>query len=354
MMSERARGLWLLLLGVVTGLLALAALTVVALAAAPDKSAGVSMAYRVPYATVVEAVRAVSADGVIRGTFQYESDTTINGANESSTSPAFPRWGGPGKVFYKTRPGAIAPAHFAGSRDRGAVTVRYVVEPWQAGQTRVTIEAVYVEDSHHGRHLSEGFVEKAEFDEIGDQLKNSGVPGGGPAPEAPERNPGPQKPRQEVQAPSRQQEFKQDRPAPVAAAIPAEPLGRTYPGTEEDLRKALQQLGAFDAAALPVLEGFAAMGPESLGHYDRPYYQFRIEFAPGGPGRTTVHLQAVVTARYTEAAGSRPEYRSVPSNGRLEADLFDRLEDYLRSATGAPASGAAGVRQKPARAAGKN
>jgi len=354
MRSERARGLWLLLLGVVTGLLALAALTVVALAAAPDRSAGVSMAFPVPYATVVEAVRAVSADGVIRGTYQYESDTAINGANKSGTSPAFPRWAGAGEVFYKTRPGAIAPSHFAGSRDRGAVTVRYVVEPGQAGQTRVTIDAVFVEESHHGRHPSQGSVEKAEFDEIGEHLKNSGVPGKGLAPEALKRAPEPQNPVRAVQAPSQERQSEPDRPAPAAAEVQSAPLGRTYLRSEEDLRKALRKLGAFDAAAtLPVLEGFATDGPESPGRYDRPYYQFRIEFAPAGPGRTTVRIEAVVTARYTDAARSRPEYRSVPSNGRLEADLFDRLEGYLRSETGAPASGAAGVRQQAAKAAEK-
>lgn len=322
MIPLRSRGLWLLVLGLLTGLLALAALTVIALASTPDKSAGVSMALPAPYPTVVEAVRAVCADGVIRGTTQYESDAVISGASDSRSSALFPRWTGEGEVFYKTRPGAIAPAHFAGTRDRGVVTVRYVVEPGPDGHTRVTIDAVFVEDGHHGRHPSQGFVERAEFGEIAKQLKNTPAPGRVPA-EAGEREP-------------------ERQPATAAAAGPSAPPRRAYALAEDDLKKALQKLGAFDDAALPVLEGFTMLGPDRLVLYDRPHYQFRVAFEPAGSERTMVRIEAMITARYTDGAGARPEYRSVTSNGRLEADLLDRLDGYLRADTAALASGTAG------------
>jgi len=132
MTAERSRGLLLLGLGVLTGLLALAAMAVVARASVPDAST-MSIALPIPSTTVVDAVRAVCADGIIRGTAQYESDEILNGANESDSSPSFPRWAGAGNVFYKTRAGAIAPSHFKGTQDVGTVTVRYVVEPERAG-----------------------------------------------------------------------------------------------------------------------------------------------------------------------------------------------------------------------------
>ena len=103
------------------------------------------------------------------------------------------------------------------------------------------------------------------------------------------------------------------------------------------MKKALQELGAFDDAPLPVLEGFASVDSDGLMHLDRPYYRFRVEIEPAASGRTTVRLEAIVTARYTDAPGSRPEYRAVPSNGRLETDLFDRLDGYMRLATGTSA-----------------
>jgi hypothetical protein len=337
MIGMRSRGLWLLVLGVATALLALAGLTAVALAATPDHTSGLSTALPMPYAAVVEAVRAVCADGVIRGTAQYESEATIDGAKESPSSALFPQWTGSGAAFYKTRPGAIAPSHFAGSKDRGAVTVRYVVAPGPAGETRVTIDAVFVEDTHHGRHPSQGFAEKAEFEEIANRLKNSGALGNRPALAVVEREPEQRKPAAAAMA------------TEVRSALPRE---RTYARGENELKKALQELGAFDDAALPVLEGFATLGADGPVGYDRPYYRFRVAFDEAVSGSTTVRLEAVVTARFTEPAGSRPEYRSVPSNGRLETDMLDRLDGSLRLAAGTSASGAADPRQPAASSTG--
>jgi hypothetical protein len=335
MIAMRARGLWLLVLGALTGLLALGALTAVALAGTPDRSGGLSTSLAAPYAAVLEAVRGVSGDGVIRGTTQYENEAVIGGAKESPASALFPRSAADGEAFYKVRAGAIAPSHFAGSKDRGAVAVRYVVTRGQAGETRVTIDAVFVEDSHHGRHLSQGFVERAELEEIAKLLKNSPVLGKEPAPKSGELAQG--KPAATAEP---------DRPVPAAAEGHSMGQGRTYAGGEGDLKKVLQELGAFDDAPLPALEGFASMQTDGVALYDRPYYRFRVAFEAAGPGRTTVRMEAVVTARFTDPAGMRPEYRRVPSNGRLESDMFDRLDDYTRLAATAPATGAAGAQRQ--------
>jgi hypothetical protein len=351
MTSERSRGLLLLALSLLAGLLALVLLTAVALARAPDTST-MSIALPIASATVVEAVRTVCADGVIRGTAQYESDDVLAGAKESTSSASFPRWAGAGEVFYKTRPGAIAPSHFAGTRDRGEVTVRYVVEPQSGDHTLITIDAVFVEDTHHGRHFSQGFVERAEFGEIAKQLKYSGAIGLGPAPEAPAREPKPRDLGHTVEDSGTHLKVEPNQAAPAAAEVRSAAVVRSFTRAEDVLKKALRELGAFDGDALPTLEGFAALDPEQLIRCDHPYYQFRVAFEPAGSGLTMVRVEAVVTARCADAAGSRPEYRSVPSNGRLEADLFDRLDGYLR--TGAPASGAAALRQPAAKTAEKN
>ena len=261
MITERAKGFWLLALYLLTGLLAMAALTVVALAGSPDQSAGLSIALQNPFATVVEAVRTVCADGLIRGTFQYESDAAISGAVEASSSLSFPRWAGSGQVFYKTRQGAIAPAHFKGSRDKGAVTVRYVVEPEPEGRARVTIDAVFVEDGHHGRHPSQGFVETAEFGEIAKQLKHTGTRVSGPEAGSVGSEPEPRSPNHPFQDADRQQVAEPDRPASAVGPGRSAPLGRIYPRTEDDLKKALQVLGAFEDASLPALERCRATVP---------------------------------------------------------------------------------------------
>jgi hypothetical protein len=131
-----------------------------------------------PYDRVLDAVRDVASDGVIHGSAQYESEKEITGASAVESSPAFARWTGSGEALYKARPKTIAPSHFEGSRDIGTVMLRFIVEPAGPAQTRITIDAVFVEDSGHGRHLSQGIVEIAEFGEIAKRLKR--VAGGEP------------------------------------------------------------------------------------------------------------------------------------------------------------------------------
>jgi len=124
-----------------------------------------------PYSSVLDAAREVSFDGVIHGAGQYESDKDISGADAADSSGAYVPWNGTGEALYKTRPKTIAPSHFEGSRDIGTISLRYIVEPAGSGLTRVTIDAVFVEDNGHGRHLSQGMVEVAEFAEIAKRLK---------------------------------------------------------------------------------------------------------------------------------------------------------------------------------------
>ena len=47
----------------------------------------------------------------------------------------------------------------------------YIVEAGPDDRARLTIDAVFVEDSHHGRHVSKGFVERAEFAAVARRLK---------------------------------------------------------------------------------------------------------------------------------------------------------------------------------------
>ena len=142
-------------------------------AASRSRSECFSIALPAPYDRVLEAIREVSSDAVIHGAAQYESETGIQGASAADSSPAFPQWTGSGVALFKIRSKTIAPTNFKGSRDVGTVTLRYVVEPIGPNETRLTIDAVFVEDSRHGRHPSQGMVEMAEFAEVAQKLKHS-------------------------------------------------------------------------------------------------------------------------------------------------------------------------------------
>lgn len=117
-----------------------------------------------------QAVREVLHDRIIHGTLVFDKEPILSGAEAVDTTPLYPPWEGPGEVYYKIRKEVIAPRHFFESADKGTIAVRYVVIPTVGERTRVRIDAVYVESSHHGIHISDGNVEKMEMKEIKDRI----------------------------------------------------------------------------------------------------------------------------------------------------------------------------------------
>jgi hypothetical protein len=124
-----------------------------------------------PFDRVVTVVEDVARGGVIRGTFEYAGDEQLEGAKFSETSKFFPAWDGGGKIFYKFRDKTLAPKHFIESNDVGTVAVRYVVQNNGPSSTRLTIDAVFIENGGHHPHPSDGYVETCEFAEIGKRLQ---------------------------------------------------------------------------------------------------------------------------------------------------------------------------------------
>ncbi|MGC2194532.1 MAG: hypothetical protein WA628_07645 [Terriglobales bacterium] len=112
---------------------------------------------------------------------------------------------------------------------------------------------------------------------------------------------------------------------------------RTYPGSLEVVQKGLQQIGGFGGGKLPMLDGFVTATSGQLEHYERPYYQYRVHVKPVDANSTAVSVEAKISAWYADSNPARSEYRSLLSNGRLEADLLDRLQEALRGAIGTSA-----------------
>jgi hypothetical protein len=125
-----------------------------------------------PYDRVMKIVQSVSEDNIIRGSSEYKGTSDLYGANPAKKSNAFHGKPPDGTVFYKERPQTIAPEHFYASNDQGTLTVRYVVKALGPKSTRLQIDAIFVEDSHHHSHASDGTVENAEFLAISDEIKD--------------------------------------------------------------------------------------------------------------------------------------------------------------------------------------
>ena len=138
--------------------------------ASEDYGLGFSTEIASPESEVVKAVEAVVNNGIIQGSKEYNKDKYIENASAAASSPLFPEWKEPGKVYYKVRTGVLAPLNFKDSKDEGTLAVRYVVQSKDASKTILRIDAVFVEDFRRTVHPSDGSVENAECQEIQNQI----------------------------------------------------------------------------------------------------------------------------------------------------------------------------------------
>jgi hypothetical protein len=131
---------------------------------------GFSTEIEAPESEVLQAVEAVVDDGIIQGSTEYNKDKYIERATAAASSPLFPEWKDPGKVFYKVRTKVLAPANFKETGDEGTLAVRYVVQGKDSNKTILRIDAVFAEDFRRTVHPSDGSVESAEYKDIQDHV----------------------------------------------------------------------------------------------------------------------------------------------------------------------------------------
>jgi SH3 domain-containing protein len=121
--------------------------------------------------TVIQIVKGVANDTVIRGTAMYAKDVEIDDADSPKSSTVLPPPAGSAQVFYKVKDKVISPAHFPAANDIGSLTIRYVVEAVNPKRSRLSIDSVFVTDAGHHLYASDGSVETAEYAEIITQIK---------------------------------------------------------------------------------------------------------------------------------------------------------------------------------------
>ncbi|HUN61422.1 MAG TPA: SH3 domain-containing protein [Candidatus Sulfotelmatobacter sp.] len=117
--------------------------------------------------------------------------------------------------------------------------------------------------------------------------------------------------------------------ATAAAHAQSTPYARSFAKPKPEVEQALKDLQAYTGQKLPILDGFVGPVSKPLDRYERGFYQFTIELLPGGNGATIVRLSAKITAWYADRDVSKSGYDVLPSNGRLELDFLDRLNEKL-------------------------
>jgi hypothetical protein len=114
---------------------------------------------------------------------------------------------------------------------------------------------------------------------------------------------------------------------PDLAAAQAVPYAGTFAKSKEEVDKALKEMQAYAGQKLPIVDGFVATGDQPLNRFERAFYQFSIDLLPAASGGTTVRVVAKITAWYADPDPWKSGYQILPSNGRLELDLLDRLKE---------------------------
>ena len=122
---------------------------------------------------------------------------------------------------------------------------------------------------------------------------------------------------------------------PRMATAQAVPYAGTFAKSKEEVDKALKDMQAYTGQKLPVVDGFVATGDQPLNRFERAFYQFSIDLLPGASAGTVVRVTAKITAWYADPDPWKSGYQVLPSNGRLELDLLDRLREKLEGKSSA-------------------
>jgi len=128
--------------------------------------------------------------------------------------------------------------------------------------------------------------------------------------------------------------------APMLSAAQSTPYERTFSQSKAAVEKTVRQLQPSASGRLPTLDGFTRPGDRPVDRFQRGYYQCAVQVTASSSGGTTVRVSAKITAWYADPAAAKSGYQELPSNGRLETDFLDRLEDALGSKVSSTAANA--------------
>ncbi len=130
-------------------------------------------------------------------------------------------------------------------------------------------------------------------------------------------------------------------PPSQAAADQARGMQRVFHHQKAEVEKAIQDLHATLKGRLPILGGFAESIDEQSDRLTRGYFECAVQVVANGPDETRVHVTAKITAWYTDPNPTQSGYRVLLSNGHVESDLLDRIDEALATkatVTAAPES----------------
>ena len=133
----------------------------------------------------------------------------------------------------------------------------------------------------------------------------------------------------------------------VLAGAQAAPYERTFTSPATDVERVVRNLRPSSSGRLPTVDGFVEAGDLPIDHYERGYYECTFQVVATPAGGATVRASAKITAWYNDPTPGRSGYRVLISNGHIENDFLDQIQEALGptsvpkpagSATAAPAA----------------
>ena len=134
-------------------------------------------------------------------------------------------------------------------------------------------------------------------------------------------------------------------PSGTCILAASDPVERTFTEPRADVERAVTSAKASSSGKLPALEGFVGQTQRPVERYEKAYYQCIFQVIPYASGEVSVRVTAKITAWYDDPDKQRSGYEVLPSNGRLENDALDRVEEILEG----PEAVSANTEKQPAR-----
>jgi Bacterial SH3 domain len=131
------------------------------------------------------------------------------------------------------------------------------------------------------------------------------------------------------------------------AGAQAAPNQRTFTSPATDVERVVRNLRPSSSGRLPTVDGFVEPNDLPIDHYERGYYECTFQVVATPAGGATVRASAKITAWYNDPTPGRSGYRVLVSNGHIENDFLDQIQEALGptsapkpagSATAAPAA----------------
>src|SRR5271155_6075068 len=113
-------------------------------------------------------------------------------------------------------------------------------------------------------------------------------------------------------------------PAPTPTAYE-----RTFSSPATAVGRVVRNLRPSSSGRLPTVDGFVEVGDLPIDHYERGYYECTFQVVATPSGGATVRATAKITAWYNDPTPGRSGYHVLVSNGHIESDFLDQIQEAL-------------------------